>query len=313
MIKFYKTNMQNQVEEIEAFDENCWINITNPDKEEISLLSSNLNVPIDFFTDPLDIDERSRIEYDDDTDTTLIILKYPLENVKDPNIKYITRPFGIIKGKNFIVTVSRDANPLIELFENNKVKGFSTYKRSRFILQIFFKISNLFLKYLAKVHKETDFVEEQLRESMKNKELIDLLNIEKSLVYFTTSLKSNEIVLERLSKGNLIPLYEEDEDMLEDVIVENKQAIEMCDIYSNILSGMMDAFASVISNNLNIVMKVLTLVTIIMQIPAIITSFFGMNVKLPLMNNPLAWIYIILMSSVSAVWVIFWFKKRRFM
>jgi magnesium transporter len=196
---------------------------------------------------------------------------------------------------------------------NYRIKNFSTYKRSRFILQIFFKISNLYLKYLSKIHKETDIVEEELRESMKNKELIDLLNIEKSLVYFTTSLKSNEIVLERLSKGNIIPLYEEDEDMLEDVIIENKQAIEMCDIYSSILSGMMDAFASVISNNLNIVMKVLTLVTIIMQIPTIITSFFGMNVKLPLMQNPLAWIYIILMSAISAVWVIFWFKKRRFM
>jgi magnesium transporter len=313
MIKFYKTNLKNEVEEIEAFDNNCWINITNPLKEELELLSSNLDVPLDFFTDPLDVDERPRVEYDDDTDTTLIILKYPIENPDSENIKYSTEPLGIIKGKNFIITVSKNKNSIISLFEENKVKNFSTYKRSRFILQIFFKMSNLYLKYLSKIHKETDMVEEELRESMKNKELIDLLNIEKSLVYFTTSLKANEIVLERLSKGNIIPLYEEDEDMLEDVIIENKQAIEMCDIYSSILSGMMDAFASVISNNLNIVMKVLTLVTIIMQIPTIITSFFGMNVRLPLMKNPLAWIYIILMSAVSAAWVIFWFKKRRFM
>jgi magnesium transporter len=313
MIKFYKTNLKNEVEEIEAFDNNCWINITNPTKEELELLSSNLEVPLDFFTDPLDTDERPRVEYDDDTDAILIILKYSIENPMDENIKYITKPLGIIKGKNFIITVSKEENFIISLFEKNKIKNFSTYKRSRFILQIFFKISNLYLKYLSKIHKETDMVEEELRESMKNKELIDLLNIEKSLVYFATSLKANEMVLERLSKGNIIPLYEEDEDMLEDVIIENKQAIEMCDIYSSILSGMMDAFASVISNNLNIVMKVLTLVTIIMQIPAIITSFFGMNVRLPLMKNPLAWIYIILMSAISAVWVIFWFKKRKFM
>ncbi len=313
MVKFYKTNLNNQIEEIEAFDDNCWINIVNPTKEEMALLSSNLDISLDFFTDPLDIDERSRVEYDDDTDTTLIILKYPVENLDDKNIKYITKPIGIIKGKNYIITVSKDETNIIKMFEENKVKNFSTYKRSRFILQIFFKISNLYLKYLAKVHKETDMVEEELRESMRNKELIDLLNIEKSLVYFNTSLKANEIVLERISRGNFITLYEEDEDMLEDVMVENKQAMEMCEIYSDILSGMMDAFASVIGNNLNIVMKVLTLVTIIMQIPAIITSFFGMNVALPLSKNPLAWIYIISMSGISAILVIFWFKKRRFM
>jgi magnesium transporter len=313
MIKFYKTNLKNQIEEIEAFNDNCWINIVNPTSEEIELLSSNLNVPLDFFTDPLDIDERSRIEYDDDSDSVLIILKYPTENSQDPNVKYITKPLGVVKGKNFIITVSKEQNDIIKMFESNKVRNFSTYKRSLFILQIFLKISNKYSKYLSKIHKEIEMGEDALRQSMKNKELIDLLNIEKSLVYFATSLRSNEIVLERISKGNIIPLYEEDEDMLEDVIVENKQAIEMCGIYSNILSGMMDAFASVISNNLNIVMKVLTVVTIIMQIPAIITSFFGMNVRLPLMHNPFAWIYIIAMSGFAAVIIIIWFKKIRFM
>jgi magnesium transporter len=174
-------------------------------------------------------------------------------------------------------------------------------------------IAKDFLRYLRYIDKKTDDVEKQLHKSMKNKELFKLLDLAKSLVYFTTSLKSNETVLEKLLRGRYLKMYEEDQDLLEDVIIENKQALEMANIHSSILSGMMDAFASVISNNLNIVMKFLTSVTIVMAIPTMVSSLFGMNVALPMQNNPLAFLYLVLISlGVSAGAVYYLYKKQMF-
>jgi magnesium transporter len=169
----------------------------------------------------------------------------------------------------------------------------------------------LFLSYLKEINKISDSTEEKLQETTHNRELEVLMYLEKSLVYFTTSLRSNEIVMERILRGTILEIYEDDKELLEDTIVENKQALEMAHIYSDILSGMMDAFASVISNNLNVVMKILTVVTIIMQIPTILTGFYGMNVGLPFQNDVFAYVYVIVWSLVAAVLVVFWFKKKK--
>ena len=193
----------------------------------------------------------------------------------------------------------------------NQRKNLTTYKKSRFLLQILYENSSLYLNLLKKINKETEIAESVLKTSMKNKELLKLLSLEKSLVYFTTSLKANELVMEKTMRGKIIKLYEEDEDILEDAIIENKQAIEMAKIYSDILNGTMDAYASIISNNLNGVMKFLTSITIILAIPTMVASYWGMNVPVPMQNSPWGFLVIIAFSIIIALIVTFWLNKRQ--
>ena len=199
---------------------------------------------------------------------------------------------------------------IIESFEKRKIKNFQTYKKTRFIFQILYLNASYFLTYLKQINKETEIAEYILKNSMKNKELLKLLTLEKGLVYFTTSLKSNEIVMERTMKGKIVKLYEEDEDILEDAIIENRQAIEMANIYRDILNGTMDAYASIISNNLNSVMKTLTSITIVLAVPTMISSFWGMNVELPLQYNKFGFIIMILISLVTTLLVTWLLKKK---
>lgn len=191
-----------------------------------------------------------------------------------------------------------------------KIKNFHTYKKTRFIFQIFYLNASYFLNYLKQINKETEIAEYILKNSMKNKELLKLLSLEKGLVYFTTSLKSNEIVMEKTMRGKFVKLYEDDEDILEDAIIENRQAIEMSQIYSNILSGTMDAYASIISNNLNGVMKFLTSITIVLAIPTMISSFWGMNVELPFEHSPMGFIIMIFIALIMTLVVTWWLKRR---
>jgi magnesium transporter len=270
------------------------------------MLSSLLNFDPDFINDSLDDEERARIEVDEDT--ILIILKVPIKNEKNEKIPYKTISLGIIIGVNYVLFATKYKIEFLEkMIEKNLL---NPNKKSKMIFEVFFENSKLFLNYLKEINKKIDASEEELHNSMRNYELETLMYLEKSLVYFTTSLRSNEIMMEKLLRGKLLELYEEDQELLEDSLIENKQAIEVTNIYSNILSGMMDAYASVISNNLNIAMKVLTVVTIILQIPTIITSFYGMNVKLPLQESPLTYIGII-SSSIIAMFLIFLLFKRK--
>jgi magnesium transporter len=198
-------------------------------------------------------------------------------------------------------------------FFNGKPKTFYTESKNRFLLQIFFKSALSYLMFLKEIDKRTDVVERELHKSMKNEQLIKLLNLEKGLVFYTTSLRSNELVMERLDRIKAMKMTEDEKDILDDVIIENKQAIEMANIYSNILSGMMDAFASVISNNLNQVVKLLTSVTIILMIPTLVTSLFSMNVKLPFQESIQAFVTIIVISFIlSALGVLIFLKKKWF-
>ena len=235
----------------------------------------------------------------------------PIIEKNEENYVYTTMPLGMIVVRDdFFITVSLKKNKIIEDFEKRKIKNFQTYKKTRFIFQILYLNSSYYLNYLKQINKETEIAEYILKNSMKNKELLKLLSLEKGLVYFTTSLKSNELVMEKTMRGKIIKLYEEDEEILEDAITENRQAIEMSQIYSNILNGTMDAYASIISNNLNGVMKWLTSITIILAVPTMISSFWGMNVPLPFEHNQAGFAIMILIAVVTTILVTWWLNKK---
>ena len=283
MIKIYNTDIAtDKFEEINEYREGSWINMINPSEDEIKTVCSNLNIQEDFIRYSLDSEEKARIDYEEDDDTVLFIMDVPiLEQVENHEI-YTTMPFGMIVVRDdFIITVSLKELDILKDFTINKVKGFATYMKSRFILQVMYKNSSSYLNYLKLINRETEITENRLKTSMKNKELLKLLDLEKSLVYFITSLRANEAVMERTIKIKNIKLYEDDEDILEDAIIENKQAIEMSKIYKDILDSTMDAYSSIISNTLNEVMKLLTSITIIISIPTLIASLWGMNVEVP--------------------------------
>ena len=293
MIRKYMTNEENgKLEEIDDYRKGAWISLVAPTNEELREVCENIRVDETFLRYPLDYEEKARIDQEDDA--VLFVIDVPIiEHQKDGKV-YTTMPLGMIVVRDdFFVTVSLSYNRVIDLFESGDVKRLFTFKKTRFILQILYYNSSLFLTLLKQINKETEIAETVLQKSMKNKELIQLLSLEKSLVYFTTSLRSNEAVMEKTLRGKIIKLYDEDEDILEDAIVENKQAIEMSKVYSDILNGTMDAYASIISNNLNSVMKYLTSVTIILSVPTMIGSFWGMNVDLPISNHPYAFIIIL--------------------
>lgn len=311
MLEVFRTAKENTLVKVETIEKGCWISLISPTEEELNYIQNKLGVLPNFLRDPLDEEEKPRIDMEENQ--TLFIVDIPHMYEEEGSLRFETRPVGILITDDYFITVCLKESSVINHFRKEKLKGLYTFKKTRFTLQILFKTAKEYLKYLRHIDKSTNKAEKLLHKSMRNKELFKLLELEKSLVYFTTSLKSNEIVMEKLLRGKHIKMYEEDQDLLEDVIIENRQAIEMANIYSSILSGTMDAFASVISNNLNIVMKVLTSVTIVMTIPTMIASFYGMNVGLPLQNNPFAFIVILCISFVVSIMATFiLFRKGMF-
>lgn len=286
MISIYKTiDELGTLQSIDTIEPGCWINIVAPSDEDLLLISKKSGVSMDFLKAALDEEETSRIDTEDNN--LLVIVDIPFTEMEDNSLTYDSYPLAIIHTESTIITVCLKNSKILTDFIDRKVRSFFTFKRSRFILQILYRIASYYLLYLRQIDKKSVMIEQKLHKSMKNKELIQLLSLEKSLVYFSTSLKSNEITLEKMLKLELLQKYPDDQDILEDVIIENKQAIEMANIYSNILTGTMDAFASVISNNLNIVMKLLASITIVMSIPNIIFGSLGMNVAgIPLAEHP---------------------------
>ena len=282
MIQIYKSQSEFKptLKALDTIENGSWINIVAPSDEELILISKKTGVDLEFLKSALDDEETSRIAIEDDT--LLIIVDIPFTEMEDNSLTYDTYPLAIIHTDKQLITVCLKNSKILTDFTNDKIKSFYTFKKSRFTLQILNRISTYYLLYLRQIDKKSLMIEKRLHKSMKNRELIQLHSLEKSLVYFSTSLKANEITLEKMLKLELMQKYEEDKDVLEDVIIENKQAIEMTEVYSNILASTMDFFASVISNNLNIVMKVLASVTILMAIPTIIGGILGMNIKLPI-------------------------------
>lgn len=312
MIKIYNTDLQtNKTEESQEYNKGAWINMTAPTDDEIKKVCSKLKISEDFLKYPLDSEEKARIDIDEEEKTVLFIVDVPVIEKQDKEKVYSTMPLGMLVVRDdFFVTISLKQNKVIADLE--KLKDVCTYKKSRLILQIFYKNAELYLNNLKKINKETEVAESVLKSSLKNKELLKMLSLEKSLVYFTTSLKANEIVMEKTLRGKIIKLYDEDEDILEDAIIENKQAIEMSKIYSDILNGTMDAYASIISNNLNGVMKFLTSITIILAIPTMIASYWGMNVDVPMQfsHSPWAFYVVVAISIILGLIAMIWLKKK---
>ncbi len=314
MIKIYKTDIETNITaEIKEYERGAWINMIAPNEAEVQQVCKKLKIKEDFIRDALDLEEQARIDIEDDDNTILFIMDVPIieKDGKTSKEEYTTMPIGVIFVRDeYIITVSNRRTPTLDEIEANRQKDLVTYKKSRMLLQIFYKNASHFLRYLKRINKETEIAENVLQTSLKNKELLTMLSLEKSLVYFTTSLKANELVMEKTLRGRIIKLYDEDEDILEDSITENRQAIEMAQIYSNILNGTMDAYASIISNNLNIVMKFLTSITIIIAIPTLISGYWGMNVPMPFGNNPFGFAIVIALSFVIAFVTMIWLKKK---
>ena len=312
MISIYNTNIEtNQLEEINKIQKGCWVNLVSPSDEEIINVCSELKISTDYVKDSLDYEEKARIDTEEDDGTVLFVIDVPVIEKEGDYYSYSTMPLGVIIVRDdYIVTVSLRKSIVIEKFIKSKVKNFVTYMKSRFLFQIMLENSSAYLTYLKRINKETEIAESTLKHSMKNRELLKMLSLEKSLVYFTTSIKSNEVVMEKTLRGKFIKLYEDDEDILEDAIIENKQAIEMGKIYSDILNGTMDAYASIISNNLNGVMKFLTSITIVLAIPTMVSSFWGMNVELPFQNNINGFAIMVAISILLTLGVTIWLKKK---
>lgn len=310
MVKIFKISDKGFTE-IPEIEKNCWVNISNPLMDDLDGLSKKFNIPLDFLTDSLDVDEKSRIEAENDC--TFFIIRTPVYNKEKADVPFTTLPVGIVIQQDIIVTICfSDTAEILELF-HEKAKNISMKNKYRFILHLLQKTNYFYLKYLKEINRKTDDIETELQRATKNVELIKLLNIEKSLVFFTTSLSGNKRIIERLQKVFNLELSDEDRDFLDDLIIDNRQAIEMVNIYSNILSGMMDAFASVISNNLNIVLKYLTSVTIILMIPTLMASIYGMNINLPFQHSPHAFLITMAFSfGLSSIGVLVFLRKRWF-
>ncbi|EOS59356.1 hypothetical protein C815_02257 [Firmicutes bacterium M10-2] len=319
MLEFYKTDESGITQKIDLPQPGCWISAVAPTHEERNFLIEKIGVLPEFVKSSLDEEESSHIDYDDDVDQTLIIFDYPNVNEtadpingggkekKELTLQYMTLPLGVVILKGYIVTISLYENSNVNDLASGRIKGVDTKLKTRFLLLLLLRISQRYLIYLRQIDRLSSRTERKLYQTPDNKELIDMLGLEKSLVYFSTSLKSDELTLSKIMRGRQIKLYEDDEDLLEDVMIEIKQAIEMCSIYSGILSSTMDTFANVISNNLNFIMQILTVITIVMAIPNIIFGFYGMNVSDLLL--PFAW-FPLLIAVVACIVATLIFKKK---
>ena len=312
MVRIFKT-IDGAIHEIQEPQEGCWIALTNPTATEIFEISEQFGIEVDDLRAPLDEEERSRIEVEDNY--TLILADVPAIEERNEKDWYVTIPLGIIVTQKMIFTVCLEDTQVLTRFMEGRVRNFFTYMKTRFILHILYRNASMYLRYLRIIDKKSEQIEEKLHLSTRNQELMELLELEKSLVYFTTSLRSNEMVLEKLLKVESIKKYPEDTELLEDVIIENKQAIEMANIYSGILSSMMGTFASVISNNLNIVMKVLAVITIVMSIPTIVFSAYGMNLSaagMPFSRTPWGFLIVIILSVVASIIAAIFLSRKKF-
>ncbi|HMQ47611.1 MAG TPA: magnesium transporter CorA family protein [Saprospiraceae bacterium] len=312
MIRYYQKT-DGKLRELEEPEVSCWINISPPfSHEELEEVAQRFDVPLDFLTDSLDVDERSRYEREDDI--RLILLNTPVLNEaeEENDAIYVTVPIGIILTLDHVITITSTVNPVLQLFLDNKVKNFNPEDDSDFVLQILEQNVYRFLTCLKKLNLKRNLIEQELYDSSRNRELKQLLSIEKSLVYFMNSLSANELLKMKMKRTNFLLINDDEDktDLFEDILIDNSQALEMAKIYTDILNGTMDAYGSIISNNLNITIRRLTLITIILMVPTLVASFYGMNIQLPLEKNPNA-IYMIIAVSVMLSLMVAWYFQRK--
>ena len=317
MLQIFKSLESGHLEELtlKTIEKGSWINIIDPTPYELKIVSNLTDVEPDFLRSALDDEERSHIDVEDDC--IMILTNVPIINEEE---NYDTLPLSIILTKQHIITVCLEETPVISDFNERTSRLFRTFKKTQFLFQILYKSATFFLRYLRQINKLSDEIEDLLRESMRNAEILRLMELQKGLTYFNAALRSNGAVLDKLLRlrssrtlEGILDIYEEDEDLLEDVIIENKQALEMTEMYSQILSRLADTFSSIISNNQNMVMKFLAAMTIIIAIPTVISSFFGMNVPVPLAENAEGFgIVIIIACIASCVSAFIFWRKRMF-
>lgn len=312
MIRYY-AKVERKLKELEEPEVGCWINISPPfSHEELEEIAQQFDVPLDFFTDSLDVDERSRYEREDDI--RLIVVNTPILNEaeEENDAIYVTVPIGIIMTMDHFITITAYDSPVLQLFLDGKVRNFDPGDESSFVLQIMEQTVYRYLTCLKKLNLKRNLIEQELYDSSRNKELKQLLSIEKSLVYFVNSLSANELLKMKMKRTDFLNIREDEDksDLFEDIIIDNSQALEMSNIYTNILNGTMDAYGSIISNNLNITIRRLTLITIILMVPTLVASFYGMNVPLPLEKKEYA-IYIIISISIVVSLLVTWYFQRK--
>ncbi len=305
MLTIYKTTEQG-VEQLESMANGAWVKAIDPTPEEVQKLV-DWGIDADYINYSLDLDEMPRMERDEDY--TFILIRIP-HSQPDSDIPYTTIPLGILIKGNMIVTICRYEKDMFKVLANGKYRLLKTGKRYRFALYIFLETATRYLAHLREINRITEGIEDQLQKSTRNREVLELLKYQKSLTYFATALRSNEVMMERVQRTQIFNYYEEDQDLLEDVLTENQQAIQMTSINTEILSSMMDAFASIISNNLNGVMKVLAALTIILNLPTIVAGFYGMNVRLPGAEHPLAFLSVFGIAIALTAIATFIFYKR---
>ncbi len=313
MVKYY-IKEQGKLKELPEPEVSCWINISPPfTPEELEEIAQQFDIPLDFLTDPLDMDERPR--YERDEEKRAIILSTPILNPFEEDIDaiFITAPLGIVLTIDHIITITSHENPVLNLFLENRVKNFDPVDEQLFVLQIMEQTVYRFLNCLKQLNQKRNLIEKELYFSSRNQELKNLLSIEKSLVYFVSSLSDNELLKMKMKRTDFLHLGDDEEkvDLFEDIIIDNSQAQQMANMYTNILNGTMDAYGSIISNNLNLTIKRLTTITIILMVPTLVASFMGMNVELPLADQSPGSFFIILVISLAGSLGLAWYFQRK--
>lgn len=314
MIAYYKKEEREIVEVDNLYDAD-WVNLY-PDFEhgEVEAFAEEMEIPLDFLTDSLDIDERSRYEREDDVNLILVNTPVLNDDSKENEAIYITVPIGIILVKGVLITICAKDNPIIKKFVSNRVKNANPADHKLFVLQIFEQNVYGFLECLKKLNLKRNLIEQELYNSSRNKELQQLLRIEKSLVYFVNSLSANDLLKMKMKRIDMLSIRELEyhSDLFEDIIIDNSQALEMSNVYTNILSGTMEAYASIVSNNMNIFIHRLTIITIILMVPTLVASFYGMNLQhLPFVESKYAFYVIILISLVLGLFLIWFFRRNK--
>jgi magnesium transporter len=311
MIEIFK-NTQNGLIKTDSHENGCWINMVHPSADEINSIVSEFDIPRDFITDPMDMDEVARLEIDDGN--YIIITRIPVHEIDEEGSNFTTLPLGIIVIKDrLMITVCPRENDLISDFANGRVRKFDTSDRPSSILQIFNRTNQLYIKYLKQLRHKASEIESEILETMNDKDLVQIFNLQKSLIHYTASLNSNNRMIQKLKRSRLFEIDEEKDDILEDITIDIKQAIEMAEIYGSILAEMMRFFSSVISNKLNIVMKFLAAITIIIAIPTLVSSIYGMNIPLPFQDFPHSFIIVMGIAIMSVVTGVLVFIHRKWL
>ena len=314
MLKIFKSLESGPLQTLtlKTLEKGAWINIIDPTPYELKVVSNLTEVEPDFLRSALDDEERSHTDVEDNS--VMVLTNVPVMRGQD---SYDTLPLAIILTDDYFITVCLEDTPVLSEFNENTAKLFRTFKKTRFLFQILYKSATFYLRYLRQINKHSDEIELNLRRSMENSDILRLLELQKGLTYFSAALRSNGAVLDKLlrlrsnqSLTPIIKIYEEDEDLLEDVIIENKQAREMVEMYSTILARLADTFSSIVSNNLNLVMKFLTAITIILAIPTVISSFFGMNVPVPYEGDPLGFMRVVVIAVCVSTTVVYMLWRR---